>query len=58
MDRNNQNAADGVSLEFPRSGFWLLHMFGIAIIFLLGMRFATKHTPVPLFALLKLLRKA
>ena len=48
---------DGTALEFPRAGFWLVHIVGAFALFFLGMRFAVRRAPMSLIAyrVLKLL---
>lgn len=36
---------DDTTMEFPRMGFWLLHIFGTMAVFYLGMRFAMHRYP-------------
>lgn len=35
-------------LEFPHSGFWLVHIIGILAFFVMGMRFAVRRAPFPI----------
>ncbi|MBP2654349.1 MAG: hypothetical protein H6Q73_1918 [Firmicutes bacterium] len=50
MGQYNENWIDDTSLEFPRGGFWLVHILGAVVIFFLGMRFAVRRTPFSLIA--------
>ncbi len=58
MGHNHENWVDDTTLEFPRTGFWLLHVIGAVAVFMLGMRFAVHRAPVSIMAyrLLRMLR--
>lgn len=36
------------SLDFPQSGFWLVHIIGVLAVFYMGMRFAVRRVPLPI----------
>jgi hypothetical protein len=44
------NCIDDTPVEFPRPGFWLVHILGTALIFMLGMRFAVRRAPLSIMA--------
>jgi hypothetical protein len=46
----HENWVDDTTLEFPRTGFWLIHLIGAAAIFMLGMRFAVHRAPLSIMA--------
>jgi hypothetical protein len=46
----NQNWIDDTPLEFPRTGFWLVHVIGAVLIFFMGMQFAVRRVPFSLMA--------
>lgn len=50
MGYHHENWVDDTTMEFPRTGFWLVHTVGTAMVFLLGMRFAAKRAPVSMMA--------
>lgn len=50
MGQYHENWVDDTTLEFPRTGFWLLHVIGAVAIFFLGMRFAVRRAPLSLMA--------
>lgn len=50
MGHYNENWVDDTTLEFPRTGFWFLHVLGAVAIFFLGMRFAVRRAPLSLMA--------
>jgi len=50
MGYHNENWIDDTTLEFPRTGFWFLHVIGAVAIFFLGMRYAAKRAPLSLMA--------
>ena len=50
MGNYNKNWVDDTTMEFPRLGFWLVHIFGPILIFLLGMRFAIHRAPIPIMS--------
>lgn len=56
MGRRHENWIDDTALEFPRTCFWVIHVVGSLIIFILGMRFAIHRAPVPMVAY-RLLRR-
>lgn len=41
----NDNIFDDTTFEFPRTGFWLIHLLGASIVFYMGMRFALRKCP-------------
>lgn len=50
MGRQHDNWIDDTVLEFPRTWFWIIHVIGSAMIFILGMRFAIQRVPFPMVA--------
>ena len=58
MNCYHRNLFDDTTLEFPRTGFWLLHVLGGLFLVLIGMRLAIRRAPIPLIAyrLFKMLR--
>ncbi len=58
MGYYNDNWVDDTILEFPKCGFWLVHILGFLLLFSLGMRFAIRRVPLAIVAyrFLKLLR--
>lgn len=56
LGRQHENWIDDTVLEFPRTMFWMIHVIGTVIIFILGMRFAFNRVPVPMVAY-RLLRR-
>ncbi|WP_040683289.1 hypothetical protein [Thermosinus carboxydivorans] len=46
MGYHNNNWIDDTVWEFPRTGFWLIHILGAAFVFLAGMRFALRRAPI------------
>lgn len=44
----HDNWVDDTTIEFPRTGFWIIHAIGAAAIFFMGMRFAVRRIPLPL----------
>lgn len=46
----HDNIVDDTTLEFPRTGFWLIHILGGVLIFFMGMRFAVRRAPLSLMA--------
>lgn len=56
MGRRHKNWIDDTALEFPHTCFWVIHVLGSLIIFILGMRFAIHRAPVPMVAY-RLLRR-
>ncbi|AIF51044.1 hypothetical protein UFO1_1493 [Pelosinus sp. UFO1] len=56
LGRQHENWIDDTVLEFPRTMFWMIHVIGTVIIFILGMRFAFNRAPVPMVAY-RLLRR-
>jgi hypothetical protein len=46
----NENWIDDTPLEFPRTGFWLVHVIGAVMLFALGMRFAVRRAPLSIMA--------
>lgn len=58
MGYRKKNWIDDTGFEFPRTGFWIIHVAGSLLLFLMGMRFAARRAPLPviLFRLLKTLR--
>ncbi|HMM21917.1 MAG TPA: hypothetical protein PKA10_14455 [Selenomonadales bacterium] len=55
MRHCRDNWIAGTTLEFPRTGFWVVHVIGVALVFLLGMRFAVRRVPLS-FAAYRLIR--
>ncbi|MBP2662443.1 MAG: hypothetical protein H6Q71_391 [Firmicutes bacterium] len=58
MNYYHRNVFDDTTLEFPRIGFWLVHVLGGMFLVLIGMRMAVRRAPIPLIAyrLFKMLR--
>lgn len=56
MGQYNENWIDDTPMEFPRAGFWVTHILGIALVFMLGMRFAVRRAPLSIMAY-RLLRR-
>jgi hypothetical protein len=56
LGRQRENWIDDTALEFPRTGFWIIHVIGTVMIFILGMKFAFHKAPVPMIAY-RLLRR-
>lgn len=58
MSCHHHNIFDDTTFEFPRTGFWLVHIFGACFLLLLGMRLAVRRAPLPIIAyrLFRLLR--
>lgn len=58
MSCHHNNLIDDTTLEFPRTGFWIVHAIGAFFLVLLGMRLAVRRAPLPIIAyrLLKMLR--
>ncbi|EGO65916.1 hypothetical protein [Acetonema longum] len=50
MGIENENIIDDTALEFPRAGFWAVHLIGGSLLFFLGMRYAVKRVPMPIIA--------
>jgi hypothetical protein len=51
-----KNCLDNTTWEFPRTGFWLVHIVGSFCIFMLGARFAARRIPIVPIMALRLLR--
>ena len=58
MSCHHNNLIDDTTFEFPRTGFWIVHILGGLFLVLLGMRMAVRRAPIPIIAyrLFKLLR--
>jgi hypothetical protein len=41
--KRNRNVIDGTTLEFPRTGFWLVHAVGAAGLLYLGVKMAQRR---------------
>lgn len=54
--RQNKNLFDNTVMEFPRTGFWIIHGVASLLVFVLGMRFAFRHAPLP-FVAYRILRR-
>lgn len=55
---HHDNWLDDTTLEFPRMGFWVVHIMGAMFVFYLGMRFAMHRYPVfKMFKFLRMLTK-
>ncbi len=50
MGHYSKNIVDDTFIEFPRAGFWLIHVVGSTALFLLGMRFAIRKAPMSILA--------
>lgn len=60
MGIRHENFIDDTVMEFPRGGFWVIHVIASFIFFILGMRFAFRRAPLPFVAyriLRRLIRK-
>lgn len=44
------NWLDDTTMEFPQSGFWIIHVISGIALFALGMRFAIRRAPLPFVA--------
>jgi len=55
--RYNQNNLS-TALKFPRTAFWIVHIFGSLFLVSLGLRLALRKAPIPIIAyrLIKMLR--
>lgn len=58
MSCHHNNLIDDTTFEFPRTGFWIVHILGGLFLVLLGMRMAVRRAPIPIIAyrLFKMLR--
>lgn len=56
MSCQNGNLFDDTALEFPKTGFWILHVIASFLFFVLGMRFAFRRAPLP-FVAYRILRR-
>ncbi|MDD4600874.1 hypothetical protein SDC9_27518 [bioreactor metagenome] len=56
MGYYSKKLIDDTTMEFPRWGFWFVHVVGTILIFGLGMRFAIHRAPIPLLGY-RLIRK-
>ena len=52
----HENWFDDTTIEFPRYGFWIIHVISCIVIFAMGMRFALRRIPLP-FVAYRLLRR-
>ena len=52
----HRNWLDDTTMEFPRFGFWIIHIISCIVLFVLGMRFALRRAPLP-FVAYRLLRR-
>jgi len=52
----NENLFDNTVMEFPKAGFWIIHVVAPLLVFILGMRFAFRHAPLP-FVSYRILRR-
>lgn len=50
MRHCRNNWMDDTAIEFPRAGFWIIHVIGAVVIFFLGMRFAARRAPLSIMA--------
>lgn len=50
MGQYHENWIDDTPLEFPRTGFWIVHVIGVVMLFALGMRFAVHRAPLSIMA--------
>lgn len=48
MGYYNENMVDDTIFEFPKVGFWAIHILGGMLLFWLGMRFAFFRLPIPI----------
>jgi len=46
----HENWFDDTTMEFPRFGFWVIHVISCIVLFVLGMRFALRRVPLPFVA--------
>lgn len=58
MSCRHKNLVDDTTMEFPRTGFWIVHVLGAMFLVSLGMRLAVRRMPLPIIAyrLFKMLR--
>lgn len=58
MSCYRNNSTDISAFEFPRTGFWIVHILGGLFFISLGMRLAVRKAPIPLlvYRLFKMLR--
>ncbi|WP_371361559.1 hypothetical protein SRRS_29320 [Sporomusa rhizae] len=58
MSCRHKNLVDDTTMEFPRAGFWIVHVLGAMFLVSLGMRLAVRRMPLPIIAyrLFKMLR--
>lgn len=56
MGCRHDNWIDDTTMEFPRLGFWIIHVISSILLFGLGMRFALRRAPIP-FVVFRLLRR-
>ncbi len=59
VGHHHDNWVDDTMLEFPRGGFWFIHVIGAVMVFFLGMRFAMRRAPLSIMAyrFLRMLRQ-
>lgn len=50
MGYYNDNLVDDTVLEFPKIGFWILHVLGTILLLWLGMCFAVRRVPLAIIA--------
>jgi len=50
MSCHRNNMFDDTTFEFPRIGFWLIHVLGAFFLLLFGMRLAVRRMPLPIIA--------
>ena len=58
MSCHHNNLIDNTTFEFPRTGFWIVHILGGLFLITLGMKLAVRRAPIPLLAyrIFKMLR--
>jgi len=50
LGHQHENWIDDTVLEFPQFWFWMIHVMGAVMLFVLGMRFAFRRAPAPIVA--------
>ncbi|CQR74190.1 hypothetical protein SOV_23170 [Sporomusa ovata DSM 2662] len=50
MKCDHRNLLKNTSLEFPRTGFWMVHVLGAMFLVLFGMRLAVRNASIPIIA--------
>ena len=50
LNCQNEDWLDDITLDFPRFGFWIIHVIGYVLLFSLALRFALRRVSLPLIA--------